>query len=194
MIKKLAACVRQYKKQAIATPLLMLGEVSMEVLIPMVMAQLVDRGITPGDMGQIWLFGGLLLATALLSLFFGVMSGRMAAVSSTGFARNLRHDMYYHIQEFSFANIDKFSTSSIITRLTTDVSNVQNAFQMILRMAVRAPMMLILSMVMAMTINARISMVFLVAVPVLALGVWLIMYRTHPIFRRVFKTYDKLNN
>ena len=194
MIKKLAASVRQYKKQAVATPLFMLGEVSMEVLIPMVMARLVDRGITLGSMQQIWLYGGILLVTAFASLFFGVMSGRMAAVSSAGFARNLRHDMYYRIQEYSFANIDKFSTSSIITRLTTDVSNVQNAFQMILRMAVRAPMMLILSMVMAMTINARISMVFLIALPVLGLGVGLIMTRTHPIFRRVFKTYDKLNN
>ena len=194
MIKKLAAHVRQYKKQAIATPLFMIGEVSMETVIPLIMSYLIDRGIQQGDMAQIWLYGGILLVTATISLISGIMSGRMAAVSSAGFARNLRHDMYYTIQDYSFSNIDKFSTSSIITRLTTDVTNVQNSFQMILRMAVRAPMMLIFSMIMAFTINARISMVFLVTLPVLGLGIYLIMTRTHPIFRRVFKTYDKLNN
>ena len=198
MIKKLMARVRQYKKQAIATPLFMVGEVAMEALIPMIMAMLIDRGIgtddRPGSMEQVFLYGGILLAAALVSLISGIMSGRMAAVSSAGFARNLRHDMYYRIQEFSFSNIDKFSTSSIITRLTTDVTNVQNSFQMILRMAVRAPLMLIFSLIMAMTINARISMVFVFALPVLAVGIYLIMSRTHPIFRRVFQTYDKLNN
>jgi len=198
MIKKLASRVREYKKQAIATPLFMIGEVAMEALIPMIMAWLIDRGIgtdeRPGSMDQIFLYGGLLLAAALVSLFSGVMSGRMAAVSSAGFARNLRHDMYYRIQDFSFANIDKFSTASIITRLTTDVTNVQNSFQMILRMAVRAPLTLLFSLIMAMTINARISMVFLIALPILGVGIYLIMSRTHPIFQRVFKTYDKLNN
>ena len=198
MIKKLAARIRQYKKQAIATPLFMVGEVAMEALIPMIMAMLIDRGIgtddRPGSIEQILLYGGLLLVTAMISLISGVMSGRMAAVSSAGFARNLRHDMYYRIQDFSFSNIDKFSTSSIITRLTTDVTNVQNSFQMILRMAVRAPLTLIFSLIMALTINARISMVFLFALPVLGLGIYLIMSRTHPIFQRVFTTYDKLNN
>ena len=198
MIKKLAARIRQYKKQAIATPLFMVGEVAMEALIPMIMAMLIDRGIgtdeRPGSMGQVFLYGGILLAAAMVSLLSGVMSGRMAAVSSAGFARNLRHDMYYRIQDYSFANIDKFSTSSIITRLTTDVTNVQNSFQMILRMAVRAPLTLIFSLIMAMTINARISTVFLFTLPVLAIGIYLIMSRTHPIFQRVFKTYDKLNN
>ena len=194
MIKKLAAHIRQYKKQAIATPLFMIGEVSMETVIPLVMSWLIDRGITPGNLNQIWLYGLILLGTAMISLFSGVMSGRMAAVSSAGFARNLRHDMYYMIQDYSFSNIDRFSTSSIITRLTTDVTNVQNAFQMILRMAVRAPMTLIFSMIMALTINARISMVFLFTLPVLGCGIYFIMTRTHPIFRRVFKTYDKLNN
>ena len=194
MIKKLASRIRQYRKHAIATPLFMVGEVSMEVLIPMIMASLIDRGIERGDMSKIWLYGGMLLATAFLSLFFGVMSGRMAAVASAGFARNLRHDMYYSIQDYSFSNIDKFSTSSIITRLTTDVSNVQNAFQMIIRMAVRAPMTLIFSLAMALTINARISMVFLIMLPVLGVGIYTIMTRTHPIFRRVFKTYDRLNS
>ena len=198
MIRKLAARIRQYKKQAVATPLFMVGEVAMEALIPMIMAMLIDRGIgtdeRPGSIQQILLYGGLLLVTALISLLSGVMSGRMAAVSSAGFARNLRHDMYYRIQDFSFSNIDRFSTSSIITRLTTDVTNVQNSFQMILRMAVRAPLTLIFSLIMALTINARISMVFLFALPVLGLGIYLIMTRTHPIFQRVFKTYDKLNN
>ena len=194
MIKELVSHVREYKKQAIATPLFMIGEVSMETVIPLVMSYLIDRGIERGDMSQIWLYGLILLATATVSLFSGVMSGKMAAVSSAGFARNLRHDMYYTIQDYSFSNIDKFSTSSIITRLTTDVTNVQNAFQMILRMAVRAPMTLIFSMIMALTVNARISMVFLFALPVLAVGIYLIMTRTHPIFKRVFKTYDKLNN
>ena len=198
MIKKLAARIRQYKKQAVATPLFMVGEVAMEALIPMIMASLIDRGIgtdeRPGSIEQILLYGGLLLAAALVSLLSGVMSGRMAAISSAGFARNLRHDMYYRIQDYSFSNIDKFSTSSIITRLTTDVTNVQNSFQMILRMAVRAPLTLLFSMIMAMTINARISMVFVFALPVLGLGIYLIMSRTHPVFQRVFKTYDKLNN
>ena len=194
MIKKLAARIRQYKKQAVATPLFMVGEVAMEALIPLVMSWLIDRGIEQGNMSHIYLYGGILLVTAFLSLFSGVMSGRMAAVASAGFARNLRHEMYYTIQDYSFSNIDKFSTSSIITRLTTDVSNVQNAFQMILRMAVRAPLTLIFSMIMAFTINGRISLVFLFTLPVLALGIYTIMTRTHPIFRRVFKTYDKLNN
>ena len=194
MIKKLAASVRQYKKQAVATPLFMVGEVAMEALIPLVMSWLIDRGIEQGRMDQILLYGGVLLATALVSLFSGVMSGRMAAVSSAGFARNLRHDMYYRIQNYSFSNIDHFSTSSIITRLTTDVTNVQNSFQMILRMAVRAPLTLLFSMIMALTINARISTVFLFTIPILACGIYLIMSRTHPVFRRVFKTYDKLNN
>ncbi len=194
MIKKLASSVRQYKKQAIATPLFMVGEVAMETMIPLIMSYLIDRGITRGDMSQIWLYGALLLLAATVSLFSGVMSGKMAAVSSSGFARNLRHDLYYAIQDYSFSNIDKFSTSSIITRVTTDVTNVQNAFQMILRMAVRAPMTLIFSMIMALTINARISMVFLIMLPILGVGIYLIMTRTHPIFERVFKTYDRLNN
>ncbi|MBO7662771.1 MAG: ABC transporter ATP-binding protein [Clostridia bacterium] len=194
MIKKLAARVRQYKKQAIATPLFMVGEVAMEALIPLIMAWLVDRGIEQGQMSSIFLYGGALLVTAMLSLFSGTAAGRMAAVSSSGFARNLRHDLYYAIQDFSFSNIDKFSTSSIITRLTTDVTNVQNSFQMILRMAVRAPLTLLFSIIMALTINARISMVFLIALPFLGFGIYWIMSRTHPIFRRVFKTYDKLNN
>ena len=194
MIKKLSRRVREYKKYAIATPLFMVGEVAMETLIPMIMAYLIDRGIEQGSMAQIWINGAILLVAAFLSMFFGVKGGEMAATASCGFARNLRHDMYYSIQDYSFSNIDKFSTSSIITRLTTDVTNVQNAFQMIMRMAVRSPMTLIFSMVMALTIDAEISLVFLLCLPVLGLGMYLIMSRTHPIFRRVFKTYDSLNN
>ena len=194
MIKKLARRVREYKKYAIATPLFMVGEGAMETLIPMIMAYLIDRGIEQGSMAQIWINGAILLVAAFLSMFFGVKGGEMAATASCGFARNLRHDMYYSIQDYSFSNIDKFSTSSIITRLTTDVTNVQNAFQMIMRMAVRSPMTLIFSMVMALTIDAEISLVFLLCLPVLGLGMYLIMSRTHPIFRRVFKTYDSLNN
>ena len=194
MIKKLAMRVRQYKKYAIATPLFMVGEVAMETLIPMIMAYLIDRGIEQSSMTQIWINGAILLAAAFLSMFFGVKGGDMAATASCGFARNLRHDMYYTIQDYSFSNIDKFSTSSIITRLTTDVTNVQNAFQMIMRMAVRAPMTMIFSMVMALAIDPEISLVFLLCLPILAIGMYLIMSRTHPIFRKVFKTYDSLNN
>ena len=156
MIKKLARRMREYKKYAIATPLFMVGEVAMETLIPMIMVYLIDRGIEQGSMAQIWINGAILLVAAFLSMFFGVKGGEMAATASCGFARNLRHDMYYSIQDYSFSNIDKFSTSSIITRLTTDVTNVQNAFQMIMRMAVRSPMTLIFSMVMALTIDAEI--------------------------------------
>ena len=197
MIKKLASRVREYKKQTIATPLFMVGEVAMEALIPTIISWLIDRGINAeggGSLPNILLYGGILILAATVSLISGVMSGRMAAAASTGFARNLRHDMYYAIQDYSFSNIDKYSTSSIITRLTTDVTNVQNAFQMILRMAVRAPLMIIFSLIMAMMINARISMVFVYTIPVLGIGIALIMTRTHPVFRRVFQTYDKLNN
>ena len=194
MIKRLAKCIRQYAKNAIATPLYMVGEVAMEVMIPMLMATLIDRGIEAGNMRYIWITGGLLLAAAFISLFFGVMGGRMAAIAGSGFARNLRHDMYHNIQNFSFSNIDKYSTSSIITRLTTDVTNVQNSFQMIIRMAVRSPMTLVFSTVMALSIDAKMSLIFLACLPVLVGGLYLIMTRTHPIFRRVFKTYDKLNS
>ena len=194
MIKRLAKCIGKYKKHTLATPAFMVGEVAMEVMIPMLMATLIDRGIEAGNMSYIWITGALLLAAAFVSLYFGVMGGRMAAVAGSGFARNLRHEMYYNIQNYSFSNIDKYSTSSIITRLTTDVTNVQNSFQMIIRMAVRAPMTLVFSTVMALTINAKMSLIFLCCLPVLVGGLYLIMTRTHPIFRRVFKTYDKLNN
>ena len=193
MIRKLASCVRQYKKPAILTPIFVSLEVVLEVIIPFLMASLIDKGIEAGDMSEIVKVGGILVVMAFLSLLFGALAGRYAAKASTGFAANLRHDMYYNIQNFSFFNIDKFSTSSIITRLTTDVTNVQMAFQMITRIAVRCPLMFIFSMIMAFYINAKVSLIFLVAVPVLGIGLTVITLNAHPIFERVFKTYDKLN-
>jgi len=193
MIKKLASCVREYKKAAILTPIFVSLEVVLEVIIPFLMASLIDDGIEMGNMSKIVEIGIILVLLAILSLTFGALSGRYAAKASTGFAANLRHDMYYNIQNFSFNNIDKFSTSSIITRLTTDVTNVQMAFQMITRIAVRSPLMLIFSLIMAFYINAKISLVFLIAVPILGIGLTLITMNAHPIFERVFKTYDKLN-
>ena len=193
MIKKLASCIREYKKATILTPVFVSLEVILEVIIPFLMASLIDDGIEMGNMSKIVEIGIVLVVLAILSLTFGALSGRFAAKASTGFAANLRHDMYYNIQNFSFNNIDKFSTSSIITRLTTDVTNVQMAFQMITRIAVRCPLMLVFSMAMAFYINAKISLVFLIAVPILGLGLTLITINAHPIFERVFKTYDKLN-
>ncbi len=194
MIKRLSKCVREYKKPAILTPIFVSLEVITEVIIPLLMVDLIDKGIDAGDMNEIVKIGSGLIILAILSLIFGVLSGMFAAKASTGFACNLRHDMYHNVQNFSFKNIDKFSTSSIITRLTTDVTNVQNAFQMITRIAVRCPLMLIFSLIMAFKINKEVSLVFLCAIPVLAIGLFFIMTHAHPIFERVFKTYDKLNN
>ena len=194
MIKRLASCIREYKKDAILSPIIISLEVVMDVLIPFLLAFLIDYGIEKGDINYIVKLGTVLVGMALLSLLFGVLAGRFAAKAATGFACNLRHDMYHNIQNFSFTNIDKFSTSSIITRLTTDITNVQNAFQMIIRIAVRAPLMLIFSIVATSLINAKISLVFLVVVPILGGGLFIVMTKAHPIFERVFKTYDKLNN
>ena len=194
MIKQLAKCVGQYKKQTILTPAFVALEVVMEVVIPLVMASLIDKGIDAGDMGYIVRIGLVLLGCAALSMLFGVLSGYYAAESSAGFARNLRRNMFYNVQNFSFSNIDKFSTASIVTRLTTDVTNVQMAFMMITRIAVRCPLMLVFSLIMSFGINVKISVIFLCAMPVLALGLYLITTHAHPIFERVFKTYDKLNN
>ena len=194
MIKRLGKCVREYKKSAILTPIFVSLEVIMEVIIPLLMVELIDKGIEAGNMNEIVKIGMALVVIAMLSLIFGVLSGMFAAKASAGFACNLRHDMYYNVQNFSFKNIDKFSTSSIITRLTTDVTNVQNAFQMITRIAVRCPLMLVFSLIMAFSINKQVSLVFLCTIPVLALGLFFIITNAHPIFERVFKTYDKLNN
>lgn len=194
MIKRLSKCVREYKKPAILTPIFVSLEVITEVIIPLLMVDLIDKGIDAGNMNEIVKIGSGLIILAILSLILGVLSGMFAAKASTGFACNLRHDMYHNVQNFSFKNIDKFSTSSIITRLTTDVTNVQNAFQMITRIAVRCPLMLIFSLIIAFHINKEVSLVFLCAIPVLAIGLFFIMTHAHPIFERVFRTYDKLNN
>lgn len=194
MIKKLAACIREYKWPTILSPLFMIGEVAMETLIPYFMAFLVDEGITKGDMSAIKHYGIILAVFAVVSLFCGSMSGICAATAGAGFAKNLRHDMYHRIQEFSFSNIDKFSSSGLITRMTTDVTNVQMAFQMAIRMLFRAPGMLIFSLVMAFKINPRLSLLFLAAVPILGLAVVGLMKKGFPLFEKTFKIYDKLNN
>ncbi len=193
MIRKLAGSVRQYKKDTILTPIFMLGEVLMEVAIPTLMAYLIDLGIEAGDMAYIWKIGLLLVAAAIVSLCFGALSGRSAARASAGFAKNLRQDMFYNVQQFSFSNIDKFSSSSIVTRLTTDVTNVQNAFQMLIRTAVRAPFMLAFALVMAFSLNGTLSLIFLAAIPILGVGLFVISSKAHPAFQRMMKRYDRLN-
>ena len=194
MMKRLAQCVRQYKKQAFFTPVLVTAEVILEIAVPLLMADLIDFGIDVGDMGVVLRLGVLLLVCAAAQLFFGALAGKTAAVASTGFAANVRNDIYDKLQEFAFSNIDKFSSASIVTRLTTDVSNVQMAFQMITRMAVRAPLLMLCSLVAAFGINTQISMIFMMCIPILAIILYLIMTKAHPIFNRVFKVYDKLNN
>lgn len=193
MIKKLLSSVREYKRESILAPVYVIAEVVLEVLIPFIMASLIDKGIDAGSMSAIWKYGVILLVCAMASLFFGVMAGKEAAVASSGLAKNLRKDMYYKVQNYSFSNIDKFSTASIVTRLTTDVTNVQNAFQMVIRMAVRCPIMLIFALIVAFRINVRLSMVFVVILPILAVVLFLLISRVHPYFIRIFKTYDKLN-
>ena len=194
MIKRLARCIREYKWATILSPLCMIGEVAMEVLIPLVMADLYDYGIVMQNMTVVVTKAIQLVLCALASLSFGVASATLASKAATGFARNLRHDMFHHVQEFSFSNIDKFSTASIVTRLTSDVANLQMTFQMMIRMAIRSPMMLILAMFSAMGISVRLSLVFCVALPVLVLALIALIPRVFRIFDRVFKTYDKLNN
>ena len=194
MIKRLSKCIREYWRDTILTPTLVIGEVVMEVLMPLFMAQLIDNGIELGDMSYVIKMGFALLVAAFVSLFFGVAAGKTCATASSGFARNLRHDMYHNVQNFSFSNIDKFSTASIVTRLTTDVNNVQQAFMMITRMAVRSPMMFAFSFAAVFTISPKLSLIFLVVVPVLCLGLFFIIRKAHPIFKKVFETYDDLNS
>lgn len=194
MVKKLASHVREYKKQAILTPILVMGEVILEILIPLIMAELIDKGIDGGSMPDIIRYGAALLISALIALAFGVGAGRTSAVAAAGFAKNLRGDMYDHVQEFSFSNIDKFSTASIVTRLTTDITNVQMAFQMLIRIAMRAPGMMIFALIAAFRIDSELSLVFLCVMPLLAVGLAVMIRLVHPIFNRVFKTYDRLNN
>lgn len=194
MIKTLLKSVREYKRDSILAPIFVTLEVVMEVIIPLLMAMLIDKGIDAGNMNYILKIGIALAISCVISLVFGALSGKFAASASAGFAKNLRKDMFYNVQNFSFSNIDKFSASSIVTRLTTDITNVQNAYQMIVRIAVRGPIMIIFSLIMAFGINHKLSLVFLLAIPVLGGGLYFIMTHAHPIFERVFKIYDKLNN
>ena len=194
MIKKLAKFIGGYKLPTILTPILVALEVIMEVLIPLIMADLIDKGIYAGEMNMVWKFGIELIILALLSLTFGATNGFTAAKASAGFAKNLRKELYYKVQDFSFSNIDKFSAASLVTRLTTDVTNVQQSFQMLTRITVRAPLMFLISLIAALQINVKLAMVFLVAVPFLGTAIFLIIRKTHPIMEKTFKIYDKLNN
>lgn len=194
MIKRLLQSVREYKKASILAPVTATGEVILDVIIPLLMSRLIDYGITAGNMPYIWKTGLELVLASAISLSFGTLAGTYAAQASAGFAKNLRHDMYYNVQTLSFSNIDKLSTASIVTRLTTDVTNLQNAYQMLIRMAIRAPMMIIFAMIMSFYINARLSLIFLICIPVLGIGLYAIIMKVHPIFVRVFQTYDRLNN
>lgn len=193
MIKRLSQCIREYKKDAILSPLYVLVESLLDVAIPFVMAGLIDKGIEAGNMSMILRYGAILVGFALVALTFGALSGRSCARATAGFARNLRHDMFHHLQVYSFSNIDKFSSAGLVTRLTTDVSNVQNAFMMIIRTLIRCPAMLIFAMVMSFRINHDISLIFLAVIPILGVGLYLIIKHVHPVFERIFKTYDRLN-
>ena len=218
MLKKLAQSIKGYTKHTILSPLLIMGEVIMEVIIPVLIAMLINciaptgegaEGETnfiavffqkligtpseSGDMNYILLIGGSIAVCAIISLIFGSLAGRSAAIASTGFAKNLRKRMFERISHFSFRNIDKFSSSSLVTRMTTDVNRLQESFHMIIRTAVRSPSMMIFSLIMAFTINSKLALIFLAAVPVLVVGLTLIMTKAHPIFKRMFKRYDKLN-
>ena len=194
IIKKLSKSIREYKKATILTPIFVALEVVLETVIPLLMADLIDKGVYNGEMNSVVKISVTLVICAMISLLCGILSGIFDAKASAGFAKNLRKDLYYKVQEFSFANIDKFSTSSLITRLTTDVSYIQMAFQMLIRIAVRVPLMLITSVIFAIRISPKISLIFLIVIPILGLGLYLIISRAHPYIKRVFKTYDKLNN
>ncbi|MBQ2285030.1 MAG: ABC transporter ATP-binding protein [Clostridia bacterium] len=193
MIKKLAKNIGEYKLPSILAPLAVTAEVIMEVFMPITMAQIIDKGIYGNNMNFVVKTGIVLVLMTIMSLIFGALSGSFAAKASAGFAKNLRKNMYHKVQEFSFLNIDKFSTSSIVTRLTTDVTNLQNAYQMIIRIAVRSPAMMIFSLVMAININKKLSLVFLFAIPVIAISLFVISKNAHPVFEKMFKKYDRLN-
>ncbi len=195
MIKKLAGCIGEYKKYAILTPLIMVGEVIMEILIPFVMADMIDNGILgTGGVGYIAQKGLLMISMAVISLMFGALGGNFAAKASMGFSKNLRKKLFDKVQDFSFSNVDKFSTPSLVTRLTTDVTNTQNAFMMLIRMAFRAPIMLIGATAMAVIINVKLSSVFLIAIPFLGIALYLIMSNAHPRFVTMLKLYDRMNS
>jgi ATP-binding cassette subfamily B protein len=193
LIKTLAKSVRQYKRLAIMTPLLIVVEVVIEVTIPLLMAMLIDGGVSEGDLGYIVKIGAVLIACSAASLTLGAIAARTAAMAGAGFAANLREDMYYNVQRFSFSNIDKFSTASLVTRLTTDISNVQNAFMMILRMAVRSPCMMLFALAMSVRLNKTLSLFFHAVIPILGVSLYAIIRMVHPRFEKIFRTYDKLN-
>lgn len=194
MNKKLFRSIREYKKESILAPVFVVLEVFMEVLIPLLMANIIDIGIANGDMGYITEMGILLVVMAILALVFGAIAGNMAAKGAAGYAKNLRHDIFYKIQDFSFKNIDKFSTSSLVTRLTTDITNVQMAYMMTIRLLARAPIMIVLSLIMTFTINTKIALMLLITIPILG-GILIFIAKTaHPHFIKVFDEYDVLNN
>lgn len=194
MYKKVLSCVGNYKKYAILTPVTIIGEVVMEVLIPTVMALIIDNGIRQGDIGYVVKMGLVMMLMAAVSLCFGAISGRFAAVAGMGFSKNLRSRLFRKVQSFSFANVDKFSTASLVTRLTTDVTNTQNAFMMVIRMAFRAPIMLIFAIIMTVKINAKLSLVFVCIVPVLAIAIIFILSKAHPRFLSMLNKYDGMNS
>ena len=194
MIKTLMHSLREYKKGSVITILLSILEAAFEITIPLCMAKVIDEGIDLGNMNAVWRYGIILLIFALFQLVTGVLSAHIAARTSVGFCANLRQDMYDNVQTFAFSNIDKFSTASIVTRLTTDVTNIQNAYQMLVRMAIRGPIMLIFSMIVSFKINSTIALIFLAVIPIMAFLLYLIIRKVNPIFNRVFQTYDELNN
>lgn len=194
MLKVLAKSLREHKKSSVITMVMATLEVIFEIVIPLCMAKLIDLGVEKGEMNVVFRYGIILALFAVLELMAGMLAAGMAAKASAGFAANLRQDMYDNVQTFAFSNIDRFSTSSIVTRLTTDVTNVQNAYQMLIRLAMRSPVMILFSMIVSFRINREISLVFLLLIPVLAVGLFVIVRAVHPIFERVFGTYDRLNN
>ncbi len=194
MIKELSKSIRDYKKDTIKTSIFVVCEIILDILIPIIMGLLVDHGISTGNTKNILFYGILFILSAIVALFFGFMSGKSASIASNGFVKNLRQDVFEKVNDFSFKNIDKFSTSSLITRLTTDASNVQNAFQMIIRIAVRAPLMFIFSIAAVIYVNPKIASIFIIIIPILVFGLYYITTKAYPLFARTFKTYDKLNN
>ena len=192
-VRALLGSVREYKKPSLLCPVFVVLEVLMEVLVPGVMALMIDKGMSGGSIGYILKIGAVLLVMSMMALVFGILAGTNAARASAGMARNLRKDMFHHIQEFSFSNIDRFSPSSLVTRLTTDITNVQNAYQMVIRIAIRGPIMLCFALIMAMGISRELSTIFFIVLPILAAGLFYIVIKAHPYFEAVFKRYDVLN-
>ena len=194
MLKTLTAQVKEYKKASIITPIFVICEVIMELLIPLLMASIIDDGVSTGNMNHVFTLGGVMVLMAMFSLLFGILNGKTAAKASAGFAKNLRKSMFENIQNFSFSNIDKYSTAGLVTRMTTDVTNVQNSYQMILRLCARAPMMLVCAVIMCISISPKLSLLFLVAIAFLGICLTLVMKNVHPIFVKVFEKYDDLNS